>query len=159
MLFLSLEGEVDTSPAILKCFQRQKTVVVPSIIWQQRHLIPVTMTSLSCDMTHDRHGLRYPAAGQPMPIDEIDLIVVPGIGFDRAGNRLGRGGGFYDRFLSRDGFRGLICGLAFEEQVIETIPMMEHDIRLNLLVTDKGVLRFNHKKIREDCSTGAKDGD
>ncbi|HPY78264.1 MAG TPA: 5-formyltetrahydrofolate cyclo-ligase [Anaerohalosphaeraceae bacterium] len=158
MLYLSLEREVDTTQAVLKSFQQQKTVVVPSILWRERHLIPLTMSSLNCDMTHDRHGLRYPTAGRPMPIEEIDLIVVPGVGFDRQGNRLGRGGGFYDRFLSHNGFRGRICGLAFEEQVLDTIPVMEHDIRLHMLVTDRGVFYFHNPKIKEEHRAGAKDG-
>jgi 5-formyltetrahydrofolate cyclo-ligase len=146
MLFLSLPDEVDTSHAILRVFQQDKTVVTPSILWHQRHLIPVTMSSLECELVHDRHGLRHPADGQPVPADQIDLVVVPGLGFDRQGNRLGRGGGFYDRFLGRDDFQGVSCGLAFEEQVIDEIPVSEHDISLDLLVTDRQVRRFYSKE-------------
>jgi 5-formyltetrahydrofolate cyclo-ligase len=146
MMFLSLPDEIDTSHAILQAFQQNKTVVVPSILWHQRHLIPVTMSSLECEMAHDRHGLRYPADGQPVPADQIDLIVVPGLGFDNRGNRLGRGGGFYDRFLSHDGFQGVSCGLAFEEQVVDEIPVLEHDISLDLLATDRQVRKFSRNK-------------
>lgn len=142
MMFLSLPEEVDTARAILTAFQEDKTVLVPSVVWEGRHIIPLTIESLDCEMKHDDHGLRHPKHGEPMPASEIDLVIVPGIGFDDQGNRLGRGGGFYDRFLSRDGFRGVTCGLAFEEQVVKEVPVAEHDIQLDLLVTDGLVRRF-----------------
>jgi len=143
MLFLSLSNEIDTAHAFLRAFQQNKTVVVPSIIWHERHLVPVTITSLDCDMTHDRHGLRYPTHCEPIPANEIDLVITPGLGFDEQGNRLGKGGGFYDRFLSNDGFSGIVCGLAFEEQCVNNIPIDKHDVQLDMLVTDRDVRHFN----------------
>jgi len=142
MLFLSLPEEVDSAHAILKAFQQDKTVVVPSVLWDQNHLVPLTLSSLDCEMSRGRHGVRYPAHGEPMPASEIDLAVVPGLGFDEKGNRIGRGGGFYDRFLSADGFNGVICGMALEEQIVENIPVHDHDVRVHMLVTDKGIRRF-----------------
>jgi len=157
MLFLSLPREIDTAHAVLKAFQQNKTVVVPSIVWSGRRLVPVTMTDFNCPMTQDRHGLRHPADGQPIPLSDIDLVVVPGLGFDHLGNRIGRGGGFYDRFLSHNGFRGTACGLAFEEQIVERVPVHDHDVPLDLLVTDTGVRRFKHKpKNSEPSSVTAK---
>ena len=144
MLFLSLPEEVDTAHAILKAFQQDKTVVIPSVAWDKKHMIPITLTSLDCETTCGRHGVRYPAHGEPMPASEIDLAVVPGLGFDGEGNRMGRGGGFYDRFLSSDGFKGIICGLALEEQIVERIPVHDHDVKVQMLVTDKSVRRFGN---------------
>ncbi|MBN1766375.1 MAG: 5-formyltetrahydrofolate cyclo-ligase [Sedimentisphaerales bacterium] len=144
MLFLSLPHEVDTSHVILHAFQQDKTVLVPCIDWDNRHLFPVKIHSLDCDMSHDRHGLRYPAKGEPMPIDEIDFIVAPGVGFDHQGNRLGRGGGFYDRFLAHDGFKGRVCGLTIEEQVVESMPVTDNDVPIDMLVTDRCIRRFDN---------------
>ncbi|HNQ21748.1 MAG TPA: 5-formyltetrahydrofolate cyclo-ligase [Phycisphaerae bacterium] len=72
----------------------------------------------------------------------VDLMVVPGLGFDEYGNRLGRGRGFYDRFLAHPEFAGIACALAFEEQVCPTIPAGPLDRRVSMLVTDAKVRRF-----------------
>jgi len=145
MMFLSLVEEVDTTWALKSALADGKTVLVPGIDWNNHHLVPMKLTSLDCPMKDDRYGLRYPAHGEEMSINEIDFIVVPGLGFDEQGNRLGRGGGFYDRFLSHDGLKGvpaLCCGLALEEQILEQVPVHQHDVRLHMLVTDQQVRRF-----------------
>ncbi len=77
-----------------------------------------------------------------MPVDMIDLVIVPGVGFSPTGLRLGRGLGFYDRFLAQHDFIGRSCGLAFEDQVIEDLPTLDHDVPLSMLVTEQGVRRF-----------------
>jgi 5-formyltetrahydrofolate cyclo-ligase len=145
MIYLSLPHEVDTSAAILSAWQQGKTVAVPKISWQQRHMIPVVITSLETGFSTEAGGLRNPITGVPVPIDDIDLVVAPGLGFDRKGNRLGRGGSYYDRFFANKDLRAVRCGFAFEEQVLDSVPMVEHDIRIDMLVTDDEVLYFNKK--------------
>ncbi len=141
MLFLSLAQEIDTTDAVREAFDSGKTVVVPKVQWQERRLVPVRMSSLDCKLVKDHYGLRYPADGLAVRQHEIDLVVVPGLGFDGMGNRLGRGGGFYDRFLS-DGFGGMKCGFGFHEQLLDMVPVNSHDVPLNMLVTDATVRRF-----------------
>ena len=68
-----------------------------------------------------------------------DLILVPGLGFDRAGRRLGRGGGYYDRFLATIPSSIPRIGVGFDFQICETIPTESHDIRMNAIVTERGV--------------------
>src|SRR4030042_2782834 len=92
MMFVSLPHEVDTSEAILHAWQLGKVVAVPKISWEQRHMIPVEINSLETGFSTGASGLRNPVAGVPVPFEEIDLVVTPGLGFDRKGNRLGRGG-------------------------------------------------------------------
>ena len=70
------------------------------------------------------------------------MVIVPGLGFTVGGHRIGRGMGFYDRFLAQGDFLGVSCGLALEEQVVEEIPVLDHDIPLSMLVTDRGIRRF-----------------
>ncbi len=77
-----------------------------------------------------------------MPVADIELVVVPGLAFDEHGNRLGRGRGFYDRFLTHPDFRGTSCGLALEDQVVDSIPVGPSDARVDMLVTDVKVHRF-----------------
>jgi len=148
MLYLSTLHEVDTAPLALRCWQEGKVVVVPKVSWDQRHMLPVEITSLTTGMTTTGPGVREPIAGKPIPLDLINLVVVPGLGFTPHGHRIGRGMGFYDRFLAQPNFSGLSCGLAFDEQIIQDIPVLDHDIPLGMLVTDRGIRRFAPDLIR-----------
>lgn len=146
MLYLSLPHEVDTGEAILHAWQLSKTVVVPKISWQQRHMIPVQINSLETDVSTGVSDLRNPVAGVPVPFEEIDLVVAPALGFDRQGNRLGRGGSFYDRFFANEQLRALRCGLAFAEQLVDSIPVTDGDELMDFLVTDEEVMYFKDEK-------------
>jgi 5-formyltetrahydrofolate cyclo-ligase len=142
MLYLSTPTEVDTSPLALKAWQAGKTVAVPKVSWDQRRMLPVEISSLTDQMTTSGPGVREPADGKPVPVEFIDFVVVPGLGFDDKGYRIGRGMGFYDRFLAQGEFIGTSCGLAFDEQIVGELPVLDHDIPLSMLVTDRGVRRF-----------------
>ena len=136
MLYLSLPHEVDTSEAILAAWQLDKIVVVPKVSWQQRHMIPVRINSLETGFSTEVAGLRNPVTGVPVPFEEIDLVITPGLGFDRKGNRLGKGGSYYDRFFANTTLKAKKCGFAFNEQVVESIPTIDHDQSVDFLVTD-----------------------
>ena len=77
-----------------------------------------------------------PAGATPVPPQEIDVIIVPGRAFSPDGVRLGRGRGYYDRYLSREGFRALKIGVCFAEQLVGDIPSEEHDIRMDRIVSE-----------------------
>jgi len=149
MLFLSIPTEVDTSPLALKAWQAGKTVVVPKVSWNQRRMLPVEISSLNDHMTTSGPGVREPIEGKPVPVDFIDFVVVPGLGFSEKGYRIGRGMGFYDRFLAQPEFIGTSCGLAFEEQIVPELPVLDHDIPLSMLVTDRGLRRFANNCIEK----------
>jgi 5-formyltetrahydrofolate cyclo-ligase len=146
MIYLSLPHEVDTSEAILHAWQLGKTIAVPKISWQQRHMIPVQITSLETGFATGAGGLRNPVAGVPIPFGQIDLVVAPALGFDRLGNRLGRGGSFYDRFFANKEVIASRCGLAFAEQLVDSIPITESDEPVDFVVTDEEVIRCNGRK-------------
>ncbi len=145
MMYLSLLHEVDTSEAILYAWQLGKIVAVPKISWQQRHMIPVRINSLETGFSTEVAELRNPITGVPMPIGEIDLVVAPALGFDREGNRLGRGGSYYDRFFANTELKAVRCGFAFVEQMLDSIPVSEGDVPVDFLVTDEEVICFNRK--------------
>ena len=142
MVFLSLPMEINTTLLVLRAWQEGKRVLAPRVSWEQRRMMPVEIRSLTEDIEETQWSLRQPLQGDPVPLSMIDLVVVPGLGFDRAGNRLGRGRGFYDRFLAHSEFTGSTCAIAFEEQVVEAIPADLHDIRVDMLITDQQVRRF-----------------
>lgn len=142
MLYLSMSDEVDTKPLALRAWQAGKTVVVPKVSWNQRRMLPVEISSLTTGLTTTGPGVLEPIAGKPIPVDFIDLVVVPGLGFTRTGFRIGRGMGFYDRFLAQPEFCGISCGLAYEEQIVDHLPLLDHDIPLSMLATNSGLHRF-----------------
>ena len=146
MMYLTLPHEADTSEAILNAWQHGKVVVVPKVFRQQRHMIPVQINSLERDITTDDWGLRNPTAGIPIPFEEIDMVVTPALGFDRKGNRLGRGGAYYDRFFAHSELKASRCGFAFSEQLIDSVPVTEHDEPMDILVTDEEITYFNNRK-------------
>ncbi|GMU37032.1 MAG: 5-formyltetrahydrofolate cyclo-ligase [Phycisphaerae bacterium] len=159
MVFLSLPTEIDTTPLVLRCWQDRKRVVAPKVSWEQRRMLPVEIQSLSDDLVAGEFGLREPISGVPFPLSMIDLVIVPGLGFDEYGNRLGRGRGFYDRFLASPEFTGVACGLAYEIQVVPNLPVGPTDRPVNLLVTDARIRRFDaaaHQPI-PGAATGPKD--
>jgi 5-formyltetrahydrofolate cyclo-ligase len=146
MMFLSLPHEVDTSEAILHAWQLGKAVAVPKISWQQRHMIPVRINSLETGFSTGASGLRNPISGMPVPFGEIDLVVTPALGFDKKGNRLGRGGSYYDRFFANEELKAARCGIGFAEQIVESIPVTELDKPVDIIVTDEEIIYLDNQK-------------
>jgi len=141
MVFLSLPHEVDTTTLVLRAWQDSKRVLAPKGSWEQRRMLAIEISSID-DVGDTVLGMREPAKGDPVLAGEIDLVIVPGLGFDPFGNRLGRGRGFYDRFLAHRDYRAVSCGLALEEQFVDSVPVGPHDMPIDMLVTDKNVRRF-----------------
>ena len=142
MVFLSLPTEVDTTPLVLRAWRDCKRVLAPRVSFEQRRILPIEIESLSDDLLESPLGIREPAQGVPFPTENIDLVIVPGLGFDHAGNRIGRGRGFYDHFLAHDEWKGTSCGFAFESQVVDQVPVTDHDMKVDMLVTDEQVRRL-----------------
>ena len=142
MIYLSTPQEVDTSQIAIQCWNDMKRVVAPKVSWEQRRMLPIEIHSLTSDVRPGELGIREPVEGMPIPVADLDLVIVPGLAFDEHGNRLGRGRGFYDRFLAHRDFTGTSCGLALEEQVFQEVPHGQHDQRVRMLVTDRRVRRF-----------------
>lgn len=146
MMFVSLPHEVDTSEAILHAWQLGKAVAVPKVSWQQRHMIAVQINSLDTGFSTSSSGLRNPTAGVPVPFSDIDLVVTPALAFDKEGNRLGRGGCYYDRFFANPELKATRCGFGFAEQLIDSLPTADHDEAVDMLVTDEQITYFSSQK-------------
>ena len=142
MVFLSLPTEVDTTPVVLRAWQDRRRVLAPKVSWNQRRMLPLEVRSLTDDLMVSSMGIREPITGIPFPVPDIDLVIVPGLAFDEYGNRLGRGRGFYDRFLAHPEFKGVSCGFAFEAQLLPEVPVGPLDRSVSMLVTDEKVRRF-----------------
>ncbi|HEY1629413.1 MAG TPA: 5-formyltetrahydrofolate cyclo-ligase, partial [Tepidisphaeraceae bacterium] len=87
MLYLSSSTEVDTSPLALRGWQSGKTICVPRVFMHDKRMLPVEINSLTSSMTTSTLGIREPVGGKPVPVQFIDLVIVPGLGFSRGGYR------------------------------------------------------------------------
>ena len=142
MFYMPISGEVDLTPLALSAFEQGKSVCVPRVDWNRHVMSPVEVNSFDDeDMETDERGIRTPVTGRPVPIREIDLVIVPGLAFDTHGRRLGRGGGFYDRFLSTLRGRTTTVGLVFDQQIAAIVPVDPHDVSVDLVVTDRRMSR------------------
>ncbi|OQX30077.1 MAG: 5-formyltetrahydrofolate cyclo-ligase [Spirochaeta sp. LUC14_002_19_P3] len=146
LAYMSMPSELDTSVLIEKAWREAKAVFVPRVIIKDMKYGKIT--SFNSSLTMGQFGIR-----EPLPDAETwalgkackqTLILIPGLAFDEQGRRLGRGGGFYDRFLSRlrseaqaAGIRPPLClGFAYEEQIVPEVPTASHDEKVDALVTD-----------------------
>lgn len=141
MTYAPTAGEVDVRAIGRAAIGSGKVVAIPEVGWQAKTLIPRRVGSVDEGLIVRKHGVPEPAEGNP-EVDrrEIDLILVPGIAFDGSGRRLGRGGGFYDRFLARCGPRTRFVGVALDEQIVGEVPVGLTDVRVNAVVTPTRVL-------------------
>ena len=83
------------------------------------------------------YGILEPQSGEPCDASEIDVMIVPGVAFGRDGARLGRGKGFYDRYLARKGFRAESVGVCLDFQLFDTLPMEPHDRVMDCVISNE----------------------
>ena len=142
MLYIPIQNETDGMPVADQAWKDGKTVLVPKINYSQRTMAAIRYDSRLAGMRANQYGIPEPLETQAQPVENIDLIVVPSLACDRNGNRLGRGGGFYDRFLSQPAMKAVTCSLVFNQQLLDNIPVETNDWPVDIVVTDKTVLRF-----------------
>lgn len=138
MFFASFRSEVDTHPMIRRALAEGKRVVLPKVKGKGLELFAIS--SIDRDVKSGAWGIPEPygPGARPVEAKDIGLIVVPGAAFDRQGNRIGYGAGFYDRLLAS--YAGMTVAVAFELQVLENIPADPHDVPVKKIVTEKRVI-------------------
>lgn len=133
--YVGVASEVRTLPLLEDAWRAGKRVVCPRMGIDGR--LEGRLVRSPEDLVAGPRGLKEPDPETTplVPAGEIDLVVVPGVGFDRRGGRLGFGGGYYDRFLSATG--ALRVGLAFSLQIVDGIPQGPGDERVHWIVTER----------------------
>jgi 5-formyltetrahydrofolate cyclo-ligase len=142
-LYAPAHNETDTADILAEAFKAGKRVLYPAVCDDRMVFRQVEgLGSLAAGS----FGILEPCStGCDHLADEPDLIVVPGVAFDLSGHRIGYGKGFYDRFLTHPGRKGHLIGLCHDFQLIEgAIPAEEHDIRMELIVTDRRVIHIEN---------------
>ena len=95
-------------------------------------------------LTEGYMGIPEPLAAneRALSIDDIDLVIIPGAAFDPSGNRLGYGAGYYDILLAERKKKIPVIALAYEEQVVDSIPSEKHDVKVDVIITDQRVIEI-----------------
>ena len=141
-LYAPVRNEVHTDRLLKAALSVGKSVCFPRL--ENGLIVFVEVVDL-CDLQPGQFGVLEPQGLTVINPECLDLIVVPGVGFDRQGHRIGYGLGCYDRVLAECSNAGFM-GLAYSFQVVERLPAEKHDIRLDYLVTEDELIGFIHKR-------------
>ena len=134
LFFAPLPDEPDVWPLLEFALRENRLVALPAYDAARQEYLARRVRDLAADVRPGRYGVPEPGTDCPVvPLNQLDLVLVPGVAFDLNGGRLGRGKGFYDRLLSS--VRGATCGVAYDEQLVASVPVEPHDIRLNHILT------------------------
>lgn len=129
LMYHSLPDEVDTHH-FLKKWKDKKKFFLPRVNGVNLELLPYDESRLEIGSFH----IEEPKGNDTYPVEEIEVIIVPGVAFDRKGRRLGRGKGFYDRLLQTA--QATKIGVGYEFQLIEEVPAEAHDVSMDMIITE-----------------------
>lgn len=146
--YVSFRSEVETAAINRIVLAAGKRLGVPRVIPETREIEPRLVTDPVLDVASGYFGIPEPVPDRTRPLApaDIDLILVPGLAFDRAGNRLGYGRAFYDSFLASLPEMAIFIGLCFECQFVERVPVEATDVPVHLVVTESRVVRARSKE-------------
>ena len=115
---------------IIELLSRERTVLLPRVEGDVMRFYPFSPEAMS----KGSYGILEPMCGEPFAPAEIDVIVVPGVAFTASGLRMGRGKGFYDKYMSQEGFKAYKIGICYSRQVMPSLPCEQYDIPMNEVV-------------------------
>ncbi|MFA5166972.1 MAG: 5-formyltetrahydrofolate cyclo-ligase [Candidatus Omnitrophota bacterium] len=132
--YYGIAPEVETK-LFLRRVLKDKKIYLPRID-PEKSLTLCRVRSLSKDLKKGTYNIMEPKAFcEKRPVSQMDIIITPGVAFDKSGGRLGRGGGYYDRLFRKAG-KVVKIGLCFREQIVKKVPMKAHDVRVDRVITD-----------------------
>lgn len=132
-LYMAIGGEVDLAPLFPICWTLGKRTCIP-VFSETQQRYEMAEIKAETQFVTGHYGIQEPIDPTPVSTDWIELMAVPGLAFDSQGNRLGRGGGHYDRLL--DGFTGHAVAVAFDFQIVPYVPCESHDKPVDMIVAE-----------------------
>lgn len=143
--YIALKSEFDCAPIVYDVLRTQKNCYLPKLLEDQKK-IEFLNYHVGDKLQRNGHNILEPTEAPSFPTEELDLVVIPLVGFDNQGNRLGRGAGYYDRTFS---FRSnnfvhkpFLLGLAYELQKVDNLPFEKWDVKLDGVLTEQGLVVF-----------------
>jgi len=144
IIYNSFKNEVKTKKIIKFLLEKKIKTYSPCII--NKKIVPYRLYTLKKQLPGP-YGILEPIKKSKLKTTKkIDAIIIPGIAFDRTGNRLGFGKGYFDKFLKKINKNILKIGLAFSFQVLKKIPTNKNDVKMDIIITDKEIIYVNKKK-------------
>ncbi len=155
LMYVDFRSELGTRKLMEDILEGGKTLVVPVTLVEERDLLPVSITNPDkelisgyCSIPEPIESLRTTAVVSP---EDIDIIFLPGSVFDERGGRMGYGGGYYDRFVSKKAPQALRVGLAHDIQLVKEAPLQRHDELLDYVITEKRKIIGKRQEREEDA--------
>jgi 5-formyltetrahydrofolate cyclo-ligase len=137
-----IKDEMDCKPILVRLMDQLQPVCLPVVLGDEE---PLALRLWEQGAALYEAGFGTLAPSELAPEVEPDVIIMPLLGFDKHGTRLGYGGGYYDRTLARLGRRPRLVGIAFADQEMDLIPREPHDVPLDVIVTERGAHIFEHQ--------------
>ena len=136
--YASFDGEVETFEMIKQAKKLRKRIALPVILKLQKMFTAWVIEDLERDLEVGSYGIKQPKKGSTQEIlpEQLDLVVVPGVAFDKRNHRLGRGAGYYDRFLRILSPKTPTVGLAFDFQIVDSLPNHSHDVPVSQVLVN-----------------------
>ncbi|MDO4534690.1 MAG: 5-formyltetrahydrofolate cyclo-ligase [Clostridium perfringens] len=141
-IYVNMDSEINTVDIITKLLEMGKRVAVPKVIPGSKEMVALEIKSLSDLNESGAFGILEPDITKKNVGDEVDLIILPGLAFDKRGYRIGYGGGFYDRFLEKYN-KVKRLSLCYNFQIIENIPEEDFDEAIDTIITEDKIVKIN----------------
>jgi len=134
MLYAPMLAELNVWPLAESALKAGKVLTLPRFDSETNRYVACKVKDLATEVEPGHYGIREPGLRcEPVPLKQLDFMLVPGVAFDLHGRRLGRGKGYYDQLLTAA--RGTTCGVAFDEQIVREVPVGPHDSDVNCILT------------------------
>jgi 5-formyltetrahydrofolate cyclo-ligase len=142
LLYIDNQNEVKSSGIIRRTFDQNKIVVLPLVKTDTKKFKLFKIDDFAKDLKTGQNGILQPDPGKcrTVPIDCIDIAIIPGIAFDEKGGRIGSGDGYYDRLIPHLPVTTRKVALALDNQIIPQVPIESHDKHVDIIITDKRII-------------------
>lgn len=142
LLYLNTAYEVNTKNMVIRCFDYNKMVVLPAFVPEKHEIKLMKIENFDKDLILGPRNVMEPNPERckPVPIESIDIAIVPGIAFDEKGGRVGTGQGYYDKLIPRLPITTRKVALALECQLIQQVPMESHDKHVDIIITEDRII-------------------
>ena len=142
LLYINSTSEVNSWKILKRCFDYKKIVILPAFDTVKYQMKLMKVDNLDTDLIIGPREILEPDPNQchVVPIECIDIAIIPGVAFDEKGGRIGSGDGYYDRLIPKLSITTRKVALAFESQIIPLVHMESHDKYVDIIITDKRII-------------------